>query len=192
MRGAAGREGAAKCGCGIGRGAMAGRCGAGAGWNAGAAGRAIAGAAGRATAAGAAPRFGCCAEAPMLAAIKERPTKQAAKGSAKPTLSGRMVVGSLSSPAPHASITRERGKRSAHERRASIIAALQDRLVRTPRCIAAVTPANSPRELGRAHAPFAPSHAAVLELQGTGGTNGFRQRLFLARLVGLIFIQAME
>jgi hypothetical protein len=94
---------------------MAGRCGAGAGWNAGAAGRAIAGAAGRATAAGAAPRLGCCAEAPMLPAIRERPTKEAAKGSAKPTLSGSMVVGSLSYPAPHASITRERGKRSGHE-----------------------------------------------------------------------------
>jgi hypothetical protein len=120
-RGAAGREGAAKCGCGIGRGAMAGRCGAGAGWNAGAAGRAIAGAAGRATAAGAAPRLGCCAEAPMLPAIRERPTKEAAKGSAKPALSGSMVVSSLSYPAPHASITRERGKRSAHERRAGII-----------------------------------------------------------------------
>src|SRR6202011_4237351 len=98
-RGAAGREGAAKCGCGIGRGAMAGRCGAGAGWNAGAAGRAIAGAAGRATAAGAAPRLGCCAGAPMLPAIRERPTKEAAKGSAKPTLSGSMVVSSLSYPA---------------------------------------------------------------------------------------------
>src|SRR5258706_9311906 len=117
---------------------MAGRCGAGAGWNAGAAGRAIAGAAGRATAAGAAgrataagaaPRLGCCAEAPMLPAIRERPTKEAAKGSAKPTLSGSMVVSSLSYPAPHASITRERGKRSTHERRARIIAALQARLV---------------------------------------------------------------
>src|ERR1700674_2338322 len=67
---------------------MAGRCGAGAGWNAGAAGRAIAGTAGRATAAGAAPRLGCCAEAPMLPAIRDRPTKEAAKGSAKPTLLG--------------------------------------------------------------------------------------------------------
>src|SRR5712672_2845297 len=113
---------------------MAGRCGAGAGWNAGAAGRAIAGAAGRATAAGAAPRLGCCAEAPMLPAIRERPTKEAAKGSAKPNLSGSMVVSSLSYPAPHASLTRERGKRSTHERRAGIIiAALQDGLVRTPR-----------------------------------------------------------
>ena len=115
---------------------MAGRCGAGAGWNAGAAGRAIAGAAGRATAAGAAPRLGCCAEASMLPAIRERPTKEAAKGSAKPTLSGSTVVSSLSYPAPHASITRERGKRSAHERRARIIAALQDGLVRIPRLIA--------------------------------------------------------
>src|SRR6267154_5545186 len=135
-RGAAGREGAAKCGCGIGRGAMAGRCGAAAGWNAGAAGRAIAGAAGRAIAAGAAPGLGCCAEAPILPAIRERPTKEAAKGSAKPTLSGSMVVSSLSYPAPHASLTRERGKRSTHERRAGIIAALQDGLVRTPRLIA--------------------------------------------------------
>jgi hypothetical protein len=115
---------------------MAGRCGAGAGWNAGAAGRAIAGAAGRATAAGAAPRLGCCAEAPMHPATREKLTKEAAKDSAKPTLSGSMVVGSLSYPAPHASITRERGKRSAHERRARITAALQDRLVRTPRLIA--------------------------------------------------------
>src|SRR5712671_988084 len=124
---------------------MAGRCGAGAGWNAGAAGRAMAGAAGRATAAGAAgrataagaaPRLGCCAEAPMLPAIRERPTKEAAKGSAKPNLSGSMVVSSLSYPAPHASITRERGKRSAHECRAGIIAALQDRFVRIPRLIA--------------------------------------------------------
>jgi hypothetical protein len=31
-----------------------------------------------------------------------------------------------------------------------------------------------------------------LELQGTRGTSGFRQRLFRVRLVGLIFIQAME
>jgi hypothetical protein len=46
--------------------------------------------------------------------------------------------------------------------------------------------------LDRGHAPFVPSHAAMLELQGTGGTNGIRQRLFLARLVGLIFILAME
>jgi hypothetical protein len=37
-----------------------------------------------------------------------------------------------------------------------------------------------------------PSHAVVLELQGTGGTNRFHQRLFVARLVGLIFMQAME
>jgi len=29
------------------------------------------------------------------------------------------------------------------------------------------------------HAPLIRSHAAVLELQGTGGTNGFRQRLFV-------------
>jgi hypothetical protein len=72
----------------------------------------------------------------MLPAIRERPTKEAAKGSAKPTLSGSMVVSSLSYPAPHASITREREKRSAHERRARIIAALQDRLFRTPRLIA--------------------------------------------------------
>src|ERR1700730_4999559 len=116
---------------------MAGRCGAGAGWNAGAAGRAIAGTAGRATAAGAAPRLGCCAEAPMLPAIRDRPTKEAAKGSAKPTLLGSTVVSSLSYPAPHASITRERGKRSAHERRARIIAAaLTDSLVRTPRLTA--------------------------------------------------------
>jgi hypothetical protein len=43
---------------------------------------------------------------------------------------------SLSYPAPHASITPERGKRSAHERRARITAALQDRLDRTPRLIA--------------------------------------------------------
>ena len=42
------------------------------------------------------------------------------------------------------------------------------------------------------HAPLIRSHAAVLELQGTGGTNGFRQRLFVARFAGLIFIQAME
>jgi hypothetical protein len=73
----------------------------------------------------------------MLPAIRERPTKEAAKGSAKPILLGSMVVSSLSYPAPHASITRERRKRSAHERRARIIAAaLQDRLVRTPRLIA--------------------------------------------------------
>ena len=39
---------------------------------------------------------------------------------------------------------------------------------------------------------FEVEHAAVLELPGTGGTDGFRQRLFPARLVGLIFIQAME
>src|SRR5258705_5802748 len=94
------------------------------------------GAGGGATAAGAAPRLGCCAEAPMLPAIRERPTKEAAKGSAKPNLSGSMVVSSLSYPAPHASITRERGKRSAHECRAGIIAALQDRFVRIPRLIA--------------------------------------------------------
>jgi hypothetical protein len=37
-----------------------------------------------------------------------------------------------------------------------------------------------------------PSHAVVLELQGTEGTNRFHRQLFLARLVGLIFIQAME
>ena len=37
-----------------------------------------------------------------------------------------------------------------------------------------------------------PSHAVVLELQGTAGTNCFHQQLFLARLVGLIFIEAME
>ena len=72
----------------------------------------------------------------MLPAIRDRPTKEAAKGSAKPTLLGSTVVSSLSYPAPHASITRERGKRSAHERRARIIAALQDRLVRTPRLMA--------------------------------------------------------
>jgi hypothetical protein len=41
-------------------------------------------------------------------------------------------------------------------------------------------------------APLVPSHAEVLELQGTGGTSCFHQRLFLVRLVGLIFIQAME
>jgi hypothetical protein len=59
-------------------------------------------------------------------------------------------------------------------------------------CEAAVTPANSPPELGRSHAPLVPFHAAVLELRGTGGTNGFYQRLLLARRVGLIIIQAME
>jgi hypothetical protein len=37
-----------------------------------------------------------------------------------------------------------------------------------------------------------PSHALVLELQGTAGTNRFHQRLFPARLAGLTFIQAME
>jgi hypothetical protein len=47
-------------------------------------------------------------------------------------------------------------------------------------------------ELARGHAPLVPSHAEVLELQGTGGTSCFRQRLFPVRLVGLIFIQAME
>ena len=36
------------------------------------------------------------------------------------------------------------------------------------------------------------THAEVLELRRTGGTSCFRQRLFPARLVGLIFIQAME
>jgi hypothetical protein len=36
------------------------------------------------------------------------------------------------------------------------------------------------------------SHAVVLELQGTAGTNCFHRRLFVARLVGLIFMQAME
>jgi len=133
---------------------MAGRCGAGAGWNAGAAGRAIAGGAGRATAAGAAgraiagaagraiaagaagraaaaagagPRPGCCADAPMLPAMRKRPTREAANGSAKPIRSGSMVVSSLYTRL-HASLTRERGKRSMHQRRAMIIARSQDRL----------------------------------------------------------------
>jgi hypothetical protein len=39
---------------------------------------------------------------PMLPAIRERPTKEAAKGGAKPSLSRSMVVSSLSYLAPHA------------------------------------------------------------------------------------------
>jgi len=79
--------------CGVGRGAMAGRCGAGAARNAGAAGRAIAGgAAGRAIAgggaagraAGAAGAAAPCplspwADAPRLAVIADTPTKNVAK-----------------------------------------------------------------------------------------------------------------
>src|SRR2546429_2339995 len=42
------------------------------------------------------------------------------------------------------------------------------------------------------HAPLVPSHEEVLELRGTAGTSCFRQRLFPVRLLGLIFIQAME
>jgi len=37
-----------------------------------------------------------------------------------------------------------------------------------------------------------PSHALVLEPQGTAGTNCFHQQLLPARMVGLIFMQAME
>jgi hypothetical protein len=37
-----------------------------------------------------------------------------------------------------------------------------------------------------------PFHAAVLEPQGTGGTNVFPRRLLVARFIGLIFSQAME
>ena len=48
------------------------------------------------------------------------------------------------------------------------------------------------RELTRGHAPLVPSHAEVLELQGTEGTSCFRRRLFLVRLLGLIFKHAME
>jgi hypothetical protein len=44
----------------------------------------------------------------------------------------------------------------------------------------------------RGHAPPVPFHAEVLELQGTEGTSRFRQRLFVVRLLGLIFTQAME
>jgi hypothetical protein len=84
--------------CGVGRGAMAGRCGGGAGWTAGAADRAIAGggagraaagggagramagggAAGRAAAAGGGCFFGSWACEPPLAAITEIPSRSAA------------------------------------------------------------------------------------------------------------------
>jgi hypothetical protein len=50
----------------------------------------------------------------------------------------------------------------------------------------------SSRHASKFIAHLVPSHAEVLELQGTAGTSCFRQRLFLARLVGLIFMQAME
>ena len=124
-RGAAGRGGAAMCG--IGRGAMAGRCGGGAGRNAGAAGRAIAGggagramaggAAGRAIAGGAAglaaaaggPGLFCSwADASTLAAITQAPSTEAAKRT--PTRSIVIAPRSLFGCPP--SSTRERRNRS--------------------------------------------------------------------------------
>ena len=96
--------------CGVGRGAMAGRCGAGAARNAGVAGRAIAGgvagraiagggAAGRAIAGGAAGRAagaaGAAAPCPLspwadaltLAVIADTPTKNVAKQTLRASMS---------------------------------------------------------------------------------------------------------
>jgi len=42
------------------------------------------------------------------------------------------------------------------------------------------------------HALLVPFHAAVLELQGTGGTNGFRQRLVPRPFGRAHLVQAME
>ena len=121
------RDGAATCG--VGRGAIAGCCIAGAGWNAGADGRAIAGAltcgagaAGRATgagaagrAAGAAGRPGCCAAASMLPAIRKALLTATTTGSANRNCLGSMGQSSLSSICP-ISRTRECAKRSAVRR----------------------------------------------------------------------------
>ena len=105
-RGATGRDGAAMCG--VGRGAMAGRCGAGAARNAGAAGRAIAGgAAGRAIAGGAAGRAagaaGAAAPCPLspwadaltLAVIADTPTKNVAKQTLRASMSLLAVTTAL-------------------------------------------------------------------------------------------------
>jgi hypothetical protein len=51
---------------------------------------------------------------------------------------------------------------------------------------------SSPREWGPGHTLLVPFHAAVLELQGTGGTNGFRQRLVPRPFGRAHLVQAME